>query len=75
MTPASFRINFLALVRLNFYRSVTRIIDSTLVTLMSDSDGEPRGLAEKSDKIKEKPGNTKVGSIIVPLTSCLTGLD
>ncbi len=25
--------------------------------------------------VSEEPGNTKGGSIIVPLTSCLTGLD
>jgi hypothetical protein len=28
-----------------------------------------------TDKLMDKSGNTKEGSIIVPLTSCLTGLD
>ncbi len=32
-------------------------------------------LTKKSDTIMEKPGNTKGGSITVPLTSCLTGLN
>jgi hypothetical protein len=46
--------------------------------------GEKTGAFSKSEreeqpylnrKFKHKPGNTKGGSITVPLTSCLTGLD
>jgi hypothetical protein len=29
----------------------------------------------RKKQAKDKPGNTKGGSITVPLTSCLTGLD
>jgi len=32
-------------------------------------------LYSKFDEPKDKAGNTKWGSISVPLTSCLTGLD
>jgi len=41
---------------------------------MEKWSGELAGQRER-ERERQKPGNTKGGRIIVPLTSCLTGLE